>query len=154
MKQIRIANIDIRKDAEGRYCLDDLHKSAGGESIYQPAEWLRLRRTKKLITVVATDGMPGTVQSQPVRVYPDASGINDIFICEDLMYSYAMWISDSFTLQVIRAVHNRPSQVDSPMTYSEALLQAGLRQREIEQMERILLSSPSEPIPPVSASMV
>lgn len=29
---LTIANTTIRQDAEGRYCLNDLHKAAGGEA--------------------------------------------------------------------------------------------------------------------------
>ena len=35
-----ISDISVRQDAEGRYCLNDLHKSAGGEKRHRPNYWL------------------------------------------------------------------------------------------------------------------
>lgn len=46
---IVIANTTIRTDAEGRYCLNDLHKAAGELSKDQPSKWLILESTKELI---------------------------------------------------------------------------------------------------------
>ena len=44
-----IDTITIRKDNEGRYCLNDLHKAAGGEAKHQPNFWLHLDGTEDLV---------------------------------------------------------------------------------------------------------
>lgn len=44
-----IANTAIRTDVEGRYCLNDLHKAAGGEKTHQPSNFFRLDSTNGLI---------------------------------------------------------------------------------------------------------
>ena len=44
-----IDTITIRKDNEGRYCLNDLHKAAGGEAKHQPNFWVHLDGTEDLV---------------------------------------------------------------------------------------------------------
>jgi len=48
----------IRRDQEGRYCLNDLHKAAGGEQRHQPRYWLANEQTKALVTAVSNSGNP------------------------------------------------------------------------------------------------
>lgn len=47
-----IDNITIRQDAQGRYCLNDLHQAAGGDPKHQPALFFRLDSTEALIDEV------------------------------------------------------------------------------------------------------
>jgi len=37
MNQLTISNTTIRQDAEGRYCLNDLHKAAGECNKHRPS---------------------------------------------------------------------------------------------------------------------
>ncbi|KOR27851.1 KilA, N- domain-containing protein, partial [Achromatium sp. WMS1] len=37
---IIIEEIAIRQDAQGRFCLNDLHKASGGAKRHQPSNWL------------------------------------------------------------------------------------------------------------------
>lgn len=84
----------IRQDKEGRYCLNDLHKSAGGEARHQPAQFLRLDSTKELAEEIGTMGNPILVIN---------GGKNrGTYVCKELVYAYAMWISPKFHLHVIR----------------------------------------------------
>lgn len=48
-----VANTAIRQDAEGRYCLNDLHKAAGGENRHRPSMWLENQQTQELVEEIA-----------------------------------------------------------------------------------------------------
>ncbi len=99
---IIVANTEIRQDNEGRYCLNDLHRAAGGEKRHAPNEWLRNRQTVELIDELTKPGIPGTEQLQPLSSFHGGS-TPGTFVCKELVYAYAMWISPKFHLQVIRA---------------------------------------------------
>lgn len=120
-----VANTAIRQDREGRYCLNDLHKAAGGEDKHRPTFWLRNDQTKELIAELEsqnTDVQNRTsAKNQAVTTYPGGSltdtqnlGIGPVntikgglqqgtYVCKELVYAYAMWISPKFNLMVIRA---------------------------------------------------
>jgi phage antirepressor YoqD-like protein len=94
---LTIADTAIRQDAEGRYCLNDLHRAAGGEKRHQPTNWLRLDATKALMGEID--------HSSDLR---SANAINGgtapgTYVVKELVYAYAMWISPAFHLKVIRA---------------------------------------------------
>lgn len=87
-------NQEIRRDKEGRYCLNDLHKAAGGEAKHQPAQFLRLDSTKELVQEIGTMG-------NPIVVINGGKG-RGTYVCKELVYAYAMWISAKFHLHVIQ----------------------------------------------------
>ncbi|HEF4727119.1 TPA: KilA-N domain-containing protein, partial [Burkholderia multivorans] len=102
MNALTITGVAIRTDAEGRYCLNDLHRAAGGEKRHQPSDWLRLKNTQELIAELAVPGIPGTLENQPLAVIQ--GGIQQgTYVVKELVYAYAMWISPAFHLKVIRA---------------------------------------------------
>lgn len=43
----------IRRDAEGRYCPNDLHRAAGGAARHQLSNFMQLQPTKELTEVIA-----------------------------------------------------------------------------------------------------
>lgn len=49
---IAIDNITLRQDSEGRYCLNDLHKAAGGEPKHKPGNWARRVETAELVNEI------------------------------------------------------------------------------------------------------
>lgn len=95
---IVIANTTIRTDTEGRYCLNDLHRAAGGEAKHQPAFWMRNAQTRALIDEISNSA---NLQSSPVSSLEGAAG--GTYVAKELVYAYAMWISPAFHLKVIRA---------------------------------------------------
>ena len=76
--------------------LNLFHQANGGEKKHQPALFIRLDSTKELIAEIESDG-----QTQAVKVYRGSQG--GTYVCEELVLSYAMWISPKFHLIVLRA---------------------------------------------------
>lgn len=99
MNQImKIDNLKIRTDEEGRFCLNDLHRASGGESRHKPSEWLRNAQTQGLVAELEA-GNPATNPVATVK----GRGKTGTYVCEDLVYAYAMWISPAFHVKVIHA---------------------------------------------------
>lgn len=101
---LTICNISIRQDDQGRYCLNDLHKAAGGFKRDQPSDWMRTKQAQELLSELEeelnTPGIPGI---SPLMAIPGRKG--GTFVVKELIYAYAMWISAAFHLKVIRAYH-------------------------------------------------
>lgn len=99
---LTITNTTIRQDNEGRYCLNDLHKAAGGQERHKPHRWLRNQQTKGLITAINRKysetkyGLRNPVATITV-------GAPTTYVVKQLVYAYAMWISPEFNLQVVEA---------------------------------------------------
>lgn len=96
MRELTIADTAIRQDAEGRYCLNDLHRASGAEAKHQPANWLRLQQTQDLAAELDREAIPQN------RGIESRQGLGT-FVRKELVYAYAMWISPAFHLKVIRA---------------------------------------------------
>ena len=93
-KGITIANTPIATDIEGRFRLNDLHQAAGGERRHGPSFWLENEQAKALAQELSDTGIPVSVIK---------GGTNQgTYVCRELVYAYAMWISAKFHLQVIR----------------------------------------------------
>lgn len=121
MNEIVIADKTIRL-SDGLYCLNDLHKASGGEKRYEPNRWLRLLQTSELIRELEFEQCEpqicgsmknqslsepqiwGSMKNQSLIKTIKGFGKNQgTFACRELVYSYAMWISPKFHLQVVRA---------------------------------------------------
>jgi hypothetical protein len=134
-----VADTYIRRDEHGRYCLNDLHKAAGGEERHAPSRWTRADSFHALVTelqleagdLVSKAGIPAlettqnpgsfaaatdaemasnspemaslTSRVKPVAITEGRNG--GTWVCIELVYAYAMWISPAFHLRVIRAYH-------------------------------------------------
>lgn len=103
---IVISDIRINVDSDGRYSLNDLHKASGSEHRHLPNYWIELQQTKDLIEEIINTGFPvfqndGNTPFSPVTTRRGCKG--GTYVCKELVYSYAMWISAAFALKVIRA---------------------------------------------------
>jgi hypothetical protein len=101
---LAISGISIKQDSFGRFCLNDLHKAAGGEKRHSPNYWLAIQQTKELIEefVKSTTDITVVEQNQPVNVINGGVG-RGTYAAKELVYAYATWISAKFFLTVIRA---------------------------------------------------
>lgn len=129
MNELVIANTAIRQDADGRYCLNDLHRAAGGEKRHQPSDWLRLDQTKELVAEVEIPGNPGIQSKQGLGT----------FVAKELVYAYAMWISPAFHLQVIRAYDAMAT--GQLAGYQQTIVAAAIKQLKSVIHEEVLVAS-------------
>ena len=110
MSNLQILSNSIRT-FENLYSLNDLHQASGSENKHAPFRFIRLETTKELIAEIESDG-----QTQAVKVYRGSQG--GTYVCEELVLSYAMWISPKFHLIVLRAflaMHKSESQNANPI---------------------------------------
>lgn len=115
MANLTILSQDVRVQ-DGLYSLNDLHKAAGMIKKNQPANFMRLESTIGLIdeinnssdlrSIVGLQKYPEANSSKNAEMpaYKKVQGRNGgSWVCKELVYAYAMWISPSFHLKVIRA---------------------------------------------------
>lgn len=93
MVPITLGGIVVHQDANGRFSLNDLHKAAGGERRHEPSEFLSNLQARELVSELETTGIP---------VVKKEGRHGGTYVCKELVYAYAMWISAKFHLQVIR----------------------------------------------------
>ncbi|MDZ5457888.1 phage antirepressor KilAC domain-containing protein [Azohydromonas lata] len=122
---LEVASIAIRSDAQGRLCLNDLHRAAGGQTKHRPSTWLQNQQTRELIRELVADGASRNSVT-PLATVNDGHN-NGSYVVRELVYAYAMWISPAFHLRVIRAYDAMVAQPVAavpalPRTYKEALL--------------------------------
>lgn len=116
---IVISNTTIGQDEHGRYCLNHLHKAAGGNKRHQPANWLRTDSARALIAELKKEA--GSEVSKPDSSSSEMRSLNPVntvlgkgyeqgtYAVKELVYAYAMWISPKFHLHVIRAFDGQQS---------------------------------------------
>ncbi len=120
MNELVIADTIIHKDTDGRYCLNDLHRAAGGEKRHGASYWLAIQQTKELVSELETTGIP-------VVAAEGRSG--GTFVVKELVYAYAMWISPAFHLKVIRAYDamvSAPQPMDPMQVLNDPAAMRGL----------------------------
>ncbi|MDD5227338.1 MAG: KilA-N domain-containing protein [Methylococcales bacterium] len=129
---LAISGISIKQDSHGRFCLNDLHKAAGGEKRHQPSRWLIIQQTIELIEELkSTPRIQGVEQNQPVETI-NGGNLRGTYADKELVYAYATWISAKFFLSVIRAydaIVSKPAYAlrDLPTATPKTLTPAMLR---------------------------
>lgn len=142
---LAVAGVDVRQDAEGRFCLNDLHRAAGGERRHDTREFLSREATKELIAELET-------QMTGISVNKVKGRYGGTYVCKELVYAYAMWISPTFHLKVIRAYDamQAPDATDPLQALSDP---ATMRELLLGYTEKVLAleSTVSEQAPKVQA---
>ena len=94
------------RDSAGRYCLNYLHKAAGGDPKHKVPNWLRLDSTHDLIDEIA--------RVSDVRLAPASSvhgGANQgTYVCKELVYAYAMWLAQA-GVQPLGTSESHPTRI-------------------------------------------
>lgn len=90
---------------DGLYSLNDLHRVSGSNKKHQASNFMRLETTKGLIDEIerSSDMSNGTNSIAYKVIQGGESQQQGTFVCRELVYSYAMWVSPRFQLMVIRA---------------------------------------------------
>lgn len=94
---LTINDTAITKDDEGRYSLNDLHLSSGGDKRFLPNKFFRLESVKSVIEILMR-------QNSTVNPISKKSGRygGGTWVCKELVYKYAMWVSAEFEVKVIQ----------------------------------------------------
>ncbi|WP_163832042.1 phage antirepressor KilAC domain-containing protein [Spartinivicinus ruber] len=140
---IIIENVNIRQDEQGRFCLNDLHKAAGGAVKHRPRDWLRNKQIQELVEEYSNKQICSYQQNQALSVkggsFENGGGT---YVIRPLVYTYAAWISPSFHRKVYDSfdalVTGQIKPLDDDMAITQGLLAA---QRKIEKQEALLLES-------------
>ncbi|HHF5034791.1 TPA: P22AR C-terminal domain-containing protein [Haemophilus influenzae] len=117
MTNLTILKTSIRQ-SDNLYSLNDLHVASGSENRHKPSLFMTNQQTKDLIAEIDNSSVAGN----PVSVKIVRGGRNPelqgTWVCEELVLSYAMWISPKFHLIVLRAFlamhRNQPQQLALP----------------------------------------
>lgn len=83
---------------DGLFRLNDLHQAAGGEPKHEPTNWMRNDRTQSLVNEIEQ-----SADLQTAIKVKNGGNNPGTYVCKELVYAYAMWVSARFHLHVIRA---------------------------------------------------
>ncbi len=98
--QLIIADITIKQDAEGRYCLNDLHKAFNGTARQKPTYFMREFSTVDLLMALLD-----RPEMQHIEFVEYGETIeDDTYACVQVVWVYAMWLSPIFGCNVIEAI--------------------------------------------------
>ncbi|WP_143531173.1 KilA-N domain-containing protein, partial [Rodentibacter genomosp. 2] len=117
MTNLSILNQSIRT-LDNLYSLNDLHLASGNDPKHRPSLFARNEQTKELAKEIENERSTKTIFAiKTIRGGKDIS-IQGTWACEELVLSYAMWISPKFHLVVLRAFlamhRNEPKQLALP----------------------------------------
>jgi len=91
---ITIGDITIHQSENGLYLLTDLWKASGGAKKDQPNRWRLLNSTQEYIKFLGTK--TGSVEKSSYFLTIQGKDNQGTYVCRQLVYSYAMWISPAF----------------------------------------------------------
>lgn len=98
MNSLTIADVSIRVDAKGRYCLNDLHKAAGGEARHEPHQFMRLDQTQALAEEINS-------ADQRISVQTKRGANGGTFVARELVYAYPSTPKEAFEQAVEGAIY-------------------------------------------------
>lgn len=101
----KLITLDINhiKQVDGLYCLNDLHNASGGADKHRPAYFMARAETKALVSAIEQNYANGNpLAKKAVIVILGKGKPQGTYVCRELVYAYAMWISADFYLSVIR----------------------------------------------------
>lgn len=120
MTNLSILSKQIRLN-DGLYSLNDLHRASGTTQTHRPSNFIRTAQTKELIQAIEQSSN----MSSAIKTCKGGTNAGT-YVCKELVYAYAMWISPQFHLQVIRAFDAQQqmaiTKAPDPLDYQRILL--------------------------------
>lgn len=100
-----LANTTIHT-VDGLYSLNDLHRASGGRPKHKPSNFMRNEETQALIREIELENsdaqIPASLAVKTVKGNFTNGVKQGAYVCKELVYRYAMWVSPKFSLMVIR----------------------------------------------------
>lgn len=84
---------------DGLYSLNDIHRAGGNDKKHQPSFFMRNQEVADLIEEIKCSA---NLQNKQVFIKLVSGKNRGTYVCKELVYRYAMWISPKFALLVIR----------------------------------------------------
>lgn len=131
--ELLVADIKIHQDSLQRYCLNDLHLAAGGFRRHEPSHW----RSTQSFQLLEAELKLENPEFQPVSIIKGGT-TQGTFVCKELVYAYAMWISPAFLLKVIRAYDSLVTKPEQKGLPGQTLLEVSAAITEVRQSVEVL----------------
>jgi hypothetical protein len=135
---ITLFDTTIRQDADGRFCLNDLHKAAmangQAQKDHNPARFLRNDGVKEFVSLLELES-----QNPPIKIVK-GRGITGTYATELVALRYAGWISARVEVEVYKTFQ-KVAQADEALTHD--MLE---RQRDPEASKRLAVRAQSKVI--------
>ncbi|MDK4576326.1 KilA-N domain-containing protein [Kingella kingae] len=153
MNTISIGNTSIRQSGN-LFNLNDLHRASGSENRHHPTFWLQNQQAIELIKEIELENATVGNPTLPVIQVINGGRNRGTFVCKELVYAYATWISAKFFLQVIRTFDSyvsgsQPIQPSLPLAetathqeYFAHLAKMAHYAAEFEKIQSMLTNSP------------
>lgn len=109
MKPLVINSTEIATDDQGRFSLNDLHKSSGGLVKDLPNKFMRSESFKNVCDVLIAQNRA----FEPV-VKKQGRYTGGTWVCKELVYKYAMWVNAEFEVKVIQTFDSVVSILNAP----------------------------------------
>jgi len=106
---------EITTDSHGRYSLNDLHEAAGGLNSQKPSLFYRSDSFNSVVEVLNAQNRAFSPIVKKQGRYNGGT-----WVCKELVYKYAMWISAEYEVNVIQTFDSIINKINAP-TVMEAL---------------------------------
>lgn len=107
MNQITVFGKNIRKDEEGRFSLNDLHKAAmaTGHATdgHRPSKFMRNDSVQAFIVAIGGNFENNAHAAAPIRVVKGGSNPGS-FACAEILFEYAKWISAAVCAELAKSI--------------------------------------------------
>ena len=111
MQELVINGTIVTTDEDGRYSLNDLHRSSGGLLKDKPAKFMRTDSFANVVDVLKGQNRTFNPVSKKQGRYGGGT-----WVCKELVYKYAMWVNAEFEVKVIQTFDQLITSIDAPAT--------------------------------------